>query len=658
MSSLRTLAVAASLQPEWQDAAGRRQTVADHALQAILDRLVHPSGSEKQIAESLAAIEARDARGVRFLSVDVGDPIRLTSKVSGRAEFTFEDGTTRSVTVDDGEFSPISKSGYHKIEINGEVVDILVAPRRCYTIADALPGRKLWAPAVQIPSLRTDAPKAFGDFVSLADAARAFGQRGADALAISPTHALFPADASRYSPYAPSSRQFLNGLYGDPAAFGAQSDSRDFPELIDWHAAIPEKLARLRKSFDQALSQNEETLTTFRRQGGDDLERHAEFDALHAHFFATTRARGWQQWPAEYHDPASPTVRRFVAQHADDVTFYIFLQWLARHDLDAAQMAAKDSGMAIGLIADLAVGMDPGGSHGWSRRSDLLTGLSIGAPPDPLGPDGQTWGITGFDPQALRDTAFAPFIATIRASLAHAGGIRIDHAFGLRRLWVVPEGASAAEGAYLDMPFEDLMRIIAMESQRAKAIVIGEDLGTVPDGFREAMDARAMLGMRVLWFERDAGGFVPPAKWSPDAVAMTGTHDLATVAGWWSGRDIDWTWDLGRKSEAADKPTDLATRAEDRVALWAAFDTGTEQPTPEDTDPVVDAAVAHVASTPCALAIIPIEDLAGLVEQPNLPGTIDEHPNWRRRMPDTTEALLARPEVAARIDTLNATRPT
>ncbi len=657
MSSLRTLAVAAGLQPEWQDAAGRRQTVTDDALQAILDCLGHPSTSEKQVADSLAAIEARDAQGVRFLSVDVGDPIRLTSKISGNAELMFEDGTTRSVTVDKGELSPISKCGYNKLEINGQVIDILVAPRRCYTIADALPGRKLWAPAVQIPSLRTDVPKAFGDFVSLADAARAFGQCGADALAVSPTHALFPADPSRYSPYAPSSRQFLNGLYGDPAAFGAKSYARDFPELIDWHGAISAKLARLRKSFDQALPQIEETLTAFTRQGGDDLERHAEFDALHAHFFTTTGARGWQQWPAEYRDPASPAVRRFVAQHANDVTFYIFLQWLARRDLDAAQTAAKDAGMAIGLIADLAVGMDPGGSHGWSRRSDLLKGLSIGAPPDPLGPDGQSWGITGFDPQALRDTGFAPFIATIRSALAHAGGIRIDHAFGLRRLWVVPEGASAAEGAYLDMPFDDLMRIVAMESQRTKAIVIGEDLGTVPDGFREAMDARAILGMRVLWFERDADGFVPPAKWSPDAVAMTGTHDLATVAGWWSGLDIDWTWDLGRKSEAADKCADLASRAEDRAALWSAFDTGTEQPIPEDTDQVVDAAIAHVASTPCALAIIPIEDLAGLVEQPNLPGTIDEHPNWRRRMPDTTEALLARPEVAARIDTLNATRP-
>ena len=657
MSNLQKLAVAAGLQPEWQDAAGRRQIVADNALRTILERLGYSSTSERDIADSLAAVEARNARGTRFLSVDADDAIQLPIRVSGNAELTFEDGTTRSVAMHDGALPAIRKIGYHRLAIKGEPIDLLVAPSRCFTITDTLPDRKLWAPAVQIPSLRHDAAMAFGDFASLADAARAFGQRGADALAISPTHALFPADASRYSPYAPSSRQFLNGLYGNPTAFGVKSDDSEAPELIDWHHAIPPKLAQLRKAFDQAAPEIEKSLAAFRREGGTDLERHAEFDALHAHFFATTGASGWQQWPAAYHDPASPTVRRFVADHAEDVAFYVFLQWLARRDLDAAQTAARDAGMAIGLIADLAVGMDPGGSHGWSRRRDLLTGLSIGAPPDPLGPAGQSWGITGFDPQALRETAFAPFIATIRAALAHAGGIRIDHAFGLRRLWVVPEGASAADGAYLDMPFDDLMRIVAMESQRARAIVIGEDLGTVPDGFREAMDARAMLGMRVLWFERDQDGFVPPAQWSPDAVAMTGTHDLATVAGWWKGRDIDWTWNLGRKSDAVDEPADRAARDKDRAALWSAFDVDTARPAPEDTAPVVDAAIAHVAGSRCALAIIPIEDLAGLVEQPNLPGTIDEHPNWRRRLPDTTEALLKQPDVAARIDTLNATRP-
>ena len=656
MSDLHTLATAAGLQRDWQDAAGRRQTVSDDALRTILDRLGHASGSDTQIADSLAVIERRTAAAPRFLSVDCGDPIVLPATASSSSELTLEDGTRISLPVENGALKPIEQVGYHRLVIDGTQIDLLVAPRRCFTIADAVPGRKCWAPAVQIPSLCGDTRNAFGDFGTLADAARAFGARGADAIAISPTHALFPADASRYSPYAPSSRQFLNGLYGTPSADTvAWADVS--AELIDWQNAIPSKLAQLRKTYAEEVADIGDSLDAFRREGGEDLERHAEFDALHAHFFAQTGARGWQQWPADYHDPASAAVRRFVEDHAEDVAFYAFLQWRARRDLDAAQTAAKDAGMAIGLIADLAVGMDPGGSHGWSRRGDLLTGLSIGAPPDPLGPDGQSWGITGFDPQALRDTGFAAFIATIRAALAHAGGIRIDHAFGLRRLWVVPEGASAADGAYLDMPFDDLMRIVAMESHRAKAIVIGEDLGTVPDGFREAMDARAMLGMRVLWFERDADGFVPPVKWSPDAVAMTGTHDLATVAGWWSGRDIGWTWALGRTSEALDEAADRAARAEDRAALWAAFDTGRDQPAEDDTDPVVDAAIAHVASTPCALAIVPVEDLAGLVEQPNLPGTIDEHPNWRRRLPDTTEALLDRADVTARIDALNATRP-
>ena len=313
MSNLQKLAIAAGLQPVWQDAAGRRQIVAEDALRTILDRLGHASESEKQIADSLAAIAARKAQGGRFLSVDVGDPVRLATTVSGNAELTLEDGTIQSVKVDRGALQPISKSGYHRLEINAEVIDLLVAPRRCYTIADALPGRKLWAPAVQIPSLRTDAEKAFGDFASLADAARTFGQRGADALAIIPTHALFPADASRYSPYAPSSRQFLNGLYGNPSGFAPEADSRD---LIDWHHAIPAKLARLCKTFDQITPKTEETLEEFRREGGRDLESHSEFDALHAHFFTTMGARGWQQWPAEYHDPASPAVRRFVAEHA------------------------------------------------------------------------------------------------------------------------------------------------------------------------------------------------------------------------------------------------------------------------------------------------------------------------------------------------------
>jgi 4-alpha-glucanotransferase len=240
--------------------------------------------------------------------------------------------------------------------------------------------------------------------------------------------------------------------------------------------------------------------------------------------------------------------------------------------------------------------------------------------------------------------------------------VRIDHAMGLRRLWLTPHGASPAEGAYLTYPFEDLLRLITLESHRAQAIVIGEDLGTVPAGFREALHDRRVLGMSVLWFERDActDGFPATDAWSPDAAALTTTHDLPTVAGWWSERDIDWRARLekGADDEIA---TARADRQEDRARLWDACVTAGvasgPQPLPHKTDSAVDAVVAYVAASACPLAIVPIEDLIGLEEQPNRPGTIDEHPNWRRRLPAPTDELLETPAVAARVAALSKARP-
>ena len=658
MSTLHGLAAAAGLQTQWQDAGGRKQTVSDAALRVILAALDLPGETDRQIATSLEAARAERDAPRSFVSADIGQRIAVGGP-AGQGILRLEDGTSRDVTIVDGHAPAVHEAGYHDLDLGGRTVRLAIAPLRCVTVGDRAPGRRLWGPAVQIPALRDGHELPFGDFGTLGDTARAFARAGADALAISPTHALFPADPSRFSPYAPSSRQFLNLMLADPAAIdgslGAAGGTP--PDLIDWATAIPDRLAHLRRLFDAKPDGARGAMEAFRARGGTALERHATFDALHAHFFARSQARGWQDWPAAFHDPDGAAVAEFVAGHRAECDFYLFLQWLADTSLAGAQRAAIDGGMAIGLVADLAVGMDPGGSHAWSRRGDLLQGLSIGAPPDPLGPDGQAWGITGFDPRALRATGFDAFIATIRAGLAHAGGLRIDHAFGLRRLWVVPEGGSAADGAYLDMPFDDLMRIIALESQRANAVVIGEDLGTVPDGFRQAMDARAMLGMRVLWFERDRnGGFVPPEDWSTDAVGMTGTHDLATVAGWWQGRDIDWTWTLGRTSDAVDEGEDRKARDGDRDKLWDAIRGDEAEPRPQNPAVVVDAAIAHIARAPCALAIVPVEDIVGLVEQPNLPGTIDEHPNWRRRMPDTTDALLARPEVAKRIAILDAGR--
>ena len=227
---------------------------------------------------------------------------------------------------------------------------------------------------------------------------------------------------------------------------------------------------------------------------------------------SATGASDWRQWSLDLRDPASAAVAVFAASHEPEVRFHCFLQWLADRSLGAAQERAREAGMRIGLIADLAVGMDPTGSHAWSRQGDVLGGLAIGAPPDLFNPRGQNWGLTGFSPRALVNGGFAPFLATLRAVLRHAGGMRIDHAMGMTRLWLIPDGAEPSSGAYLAYPLTDLLRLLALESQRHHAVVVGEDLGTVPEGFRETLETSGLHGMRVLWFERTERGFAAPGS--------------------------------------------------------------------------------------------------------------------------------------------------
>jgi 4-alpha-glucanotransferase len=291
--------------------------------------------------------------------------------------------------------------------------------------------------------------------------------------------------------------------------------------------------------------------------------------------------------------------------------------------------------MTVGLIADLAIGMDGAGSHAWSRQDEILHGLSIGAPPDYYAADGQNWALTTFSPRGLAASGYAPFIETLRASLRHVGGIRIDHVMGMSRLWLVPEGAGALDGAYVSFPSETLFRLIALESWRHRAIVIGEDLGTLPYGFRDYLREQGVAGLRVLRFERSQYGYIGPSDWDRDAVALTSTHDLVPTAGWWAGSDLDAP---GETVEAEN------VRAWDRGVLWGAFrDAGLaegERPPPEETAPVVDAAIRYVAATPCTLKIVPIEDALGLRVQPNVPGTTVEKPNWRHRLEGNAARVL------------------
>jgi 4-alpha-glucanotransferase len=657
-TALQARALAAGLLVHWTDAAGRPRVVSPEALRRLLDALGPPAGADAAVAPLVTA--------------DSGQAVALPAGFRpGRAKLRLESGETRDVRLRENQAGlrapAIAEPGYHRLETDAAETTLAVAPRRAFTAHDAAPGR-LWGLGVQVYSVRDAGSPGFGDFGALARFCVAAASAGAALAAASPTHALFAADPSRYSPYAPSTRLFLNGVMADPRVLFPEAPPPPAvaeAELIDWARAWPARLTWLRQLHAGFRPERDgarrSDFEAFRREGGADLEGHAVFEALHGRFFHERKARGWQDWPPEFQDRASPAVAAFAQQAADEVEFHVFLQWLARRSLSAAHAAARGAGMPIGLAADLAVGMDPGGSHAWSRPHDLIAGVNVGAPPDVWNAAGQDWGVATFSPAALRSSGYAPFIATLRAALASAGGVRIDHAMGLRRLWLVPRGASAADGAYLAYPFDDLIRLLALESHRAHAVIVPEDLGTVPEGFREALQARGMMGMQVLWFERtQSGGFRSPRRWSRHAAALTTTHDLPTVAGWWRGGDIDWAWRLGRDAEHATKDAALAARAADRRRLWRAAEAAGAAsgpaPPPDQPDAAVDAAIGLVARTPDQVALVAAEDIAGLAEQPNLPGTIDEHPNWRRRLPPT-DAMWADPAARRRAAILNAERP-
>lgn len=656
IEQLHALAEAIGIARTWRDVDGAEHAVSDGSLAAIAVALGYPAESGTDIARSLEQWKAEQRQPPAMIVTEAGKPTQLPAGLA-HAELTGEDGVTVALPVEDWALPPVAEPGYYRLSLGGHELTLAVAPRSCPAMRDFAPG-KLWGPAVQIPALRGSTPHPFGNFGELDEAVRLFAARGADVLAINPVHALFPGNGHGFSPYSPSSRLYLNSAMGAPELLGLPPlPAREGGPLIDWQGALPRRLADLRDLFTALDDGTRARIARDNAPYGDGLRRQALFDALDVHFRAQG-ADGWRQWPEPYRAPENPAVAAFAAEHASEVQFHLFTQWLARESLGRVQEHAREAGMAVGLLADLAVGVHLGGADSWSMREAMLQGLTIGAPPDPLGPHGQNWMLTGFSPQGLRRSGYAPWIETIRATLAVAGGLRIDHAFGLSRLWVVPESESSSAGGYLSYPFLDLIRLVALEAHRAKALIVAEDLGTAPFGFGEVVAREKMLGMRVLWFERAADeGFIGGQDYTPDSVAMTGTHDTPTVAGWWSGRDLEWAEMLGRLPAGSSPEQEAQHRAWDRGLLWAML-THDEapRPAPDNPEPVVEAAMRHIGHSASGLAIAPLEDLLAEREQPNLPGTVTQHPNWRRRLEAPLEALLEAPRTAARVKALDVAR--
>jgi 4-alpha-glucanotransferase len=680
---LHDLAKQAGIAVDWTDANGKPQQVADEALRKVLRGLGHPADSAQELAQSLDELSKAEQSHTLppLLTVDHGQPLSLAKffEPGTSCEIHLEDGSTLSISLDKHAALPgLLPVGYQDVHIDGQHFTVAVAPQRCYSVADAYGVERAhaWGLGVQLYAVRRSGDGGFGDTQALESLVRSAGERGADALAISPMHAMSSSDNTRYSPYSPSSRLFLNSLYAAPAAVLGEDAVRTAIEdaglsetlqalealpLVDWPAAADAKQRLLRalyKGFRQTEHALNADFNAFRHTSGDALENHCRYEALQADFKARGESLDWRQWPQQWHDPRGTAVVEFAAAHAEDIAFHAFCQWLIDRCLSRVQHAARDSGMKIGLIADLAVGADGAGSQAWSRQAELLADLTVGAPPDILNRAGQSWGISAFSPEGLQRNGFRAFIEMLRANFAHAGGLRIDHIMGLQRLWLIPAGAKPDEGAYLQYPIDDMLRLLSLESHRHQAVVLGEDLGTVPDGLREKLAARQMLGMRVLLFEQDDGTFIDNQQWPDNALATSTTHDLPTLNGWWRGRDIDWNRDL----ELIDEPTEKQwreTREHERRALRQVLAHELAQGKTEgveDIDAIIDASTRFLGQTPAPLVLLPIDDALGIEEQANLPGTIDSHPNWRRRYSAHAQNLLDDEDAARRLELLACAR--
>jgi 4-alpha-glucanotransferase len=711
-SAFDELAAEAGIEPYYHDIWGGRHALSFDTKRVFLRAMGFAAASEAEAAQTLAAARTKRWRRalepVTVLRRDAADWAASIVSEAARADAA----TWRIVAEDGSRYEgalslarlPLAESrtfdgrqlerrllalpgslplGYHRLEVAGDALPagsglsvLIVAPPRAYLPEKLQHPPGVWGFNLQLYGLQGRASWGMGDFADLAGCAGELGRLGAGALGLNPLHALFPGNPAHASPYSPSSRCFLNPLYLDIAAIpdlAECQEARDQLEsaacrashaalratpLVDYVAVAAAKQPMLERLYLAFRSNHLERGTAraeafrrFQREAGVALERYATFEALAEHFRGSkTGHLPWRQWPAPYRDPNTAETAAFARDHAERLTFRQYLQWEADRQLDAAAGACRQSGMSIGLYRDLALGIDADGAEAWAEQKLVAEGISTGAPPDPFNLKGQSWGLPPFSPHALREAAYRPFIDCLRANMRHAGALRIDHVMGFARLFWIPGGAAPAEGGYVRYPLEEMLAVTALESERARCAVIGEDLGTVPDGLRERLAVERILSMRLLIFERrDDGGFRPAETYPERAHVALGTHDLPTFPGCWQEHDIA----LRAALHLLPSPDSEAMLRQDRARMRAALlahlrGLGLLSPAenPEDDRDIdmaalVDAAYRFLATTPGGLLMVQIEDVLGVLEQVNLPGTVDEHPNWRRKLPAAWQELVA-----------------
>ena len=589
-------------------------------------------------------------------------------------------------------------AGYHRLQLLegdrplGEAL-VIAAPARCYCPEELADGRRVWGPAVQLYSLKSERNWGIGDFSDLGRLIEDWAALGAGIIGLNPLHALFPPVPRHASPYSPSSRERLNVLYLDveaiedfrdcapaqqlvrSAQFQARLANLRGTPLVDYDAVAAAKFEVLellwtcfRAGELGGASQRWRAFREFQRRGGAALRRHALFEALHAEFHAADPSKwGWQHWPPECRTSDEASIQRLASPRLERVEFREYLQWQAEQQLARLAERCEVLGMVPGLYLDLAVSVDRAGSDTWSNAGAYALETSVGAPPDEFNPKGQDWGLPPLRPDRLRADGYADLRRALVANMRDAGAIRIDHVMGLMRLFWIPRSAGAVQGGYVHYACDELLAIVALESHRNRCLVIGEDLGTVPDEARAGLTRIGVLSYRLLYFERgDDGAFRSAAHYPADALVAVSTHDLATLAGWWEGRDLRIRRELGLFPENSTYEKQLVDRAQERVRLMLALehagllpgDTVVDSTGSQSlTAALAEAVHAFVAASPSRVMMVQLEDALGAIEQANLPGTTGEQPNWRRKLPETLERMRGSARVVALGKRMSASRP-
>ena len=585
--------------------------------------------------------------------------------------------------------------GYHALEVAEPAgagrwaAALVVAPGACFEPAGLREGRRWWGVAVQLYTLRSPRNWGIGDFADLRSIVRAVAPTGAAFVGLNPLHALFPANPWHFSPYSASSRHFLNVLYvaiellpeyvecaearalvASPAFQAELQRLReaahvDYPGVARAKFAVLERLyAHFEREHVARDSARARAFQAFRDERGAALRLHALHDALDEHLRARDpQCWGWPVWPEPLRRPDAPGIAEFEREHASRVGYHAWLQWLADAQLREAQHEARALGMPIGLYGDYAVGVNPSGAETWSDQALYRKGAGVGAPPDALALNGQDWGIPPQDPNVLRAEHYEPFRQLLAASMRCFGALRLDHVMALYRQWWVPVGLESTLGGYVHYPVDDLMSVLALESERHHCLIVGEDLGTVPAEMSHAMAERAVYSYRVLLFEKHGDGrFREPHEYPRRAIATVTTHDLPTLRGYWSGSDIE----LRRRLELYPSDEVRARVAEerhhDRAALLAALDRQGLKPgecgdvSAPYADALADAVHVYLARSAAALVVLQAEDLSGMPDPVNVPGTSDQYPNWQRKMSEDLQVVIARDRVQRLFGAVSAAR--